>query len=123
MPAGRDIQDRAFRFACQIVATAEGLIRSGGAVAHLARQLLDAGTSIGANLEEATGAQSKRDFIAKAAIAYKEARETYFWLRLITATTKPLPADMPGLCAECNELVAILNAILRRARSSPTRGE
>ncbi|MFK7900074.1 MAG: four helix bundle protein [Cyclobacteriaceae bacterium] len=49
----------------------------------LGRQLLRSGTSIGANIEEAQGAISKKDFIAKIHISYKEARETHYWLRLL----------------------------------------
>jgi len=49
----------------------------------LSKQLLRAGTSIGANVEEASAAQSRKDFAAKMAISSKEARETHYWLRLI----------------------------------------
>src|SRR5690554_3967472 len=50
----------------------------------ISKQLLRSGTSIGANVEEAIAAQSKRDFISKMAIASKEARETKYWLRLLS---------------------------------------
>ena len=49
----------------------------------LSKQILKSGTSIGANIEESIGGQSQRDFFAKMNIAYKEARETHYWLRLI----------------------------------------
>ncbi len=49
----------------------------------LSKQILKSGTSIGANVEEADGAQSKKDFLSKMSIAYKEARETDYWLRLL----------------------------------------
>ena len=52
----------------------------------LSKQLLRAGTSVGANIEEAIGGQSEKDFFAKLTIAYKEARETHYWLRLLTDT-------------------------------------
>ena len=48
----------------------------------LSKQILKSGTSIGANVEEAIGAQSEKDFLNKLSIAYKEARETHYWLRL-----------------------------------------
>lgn len=48
--------------------------------------MLRAGTSIGANIEEAIGGQSEKDFFAKLTIAYKEARETHYWVRLLTDT-------------------------------------
>ena len=50
----------------------------------LGKQLLRSGTSIGANVHEAQGAQSKADFIAKMSIAHKEAKECVYWLRLFS---------------------------------------
>lgn len=52
----------------------------------LGRQVLRSGTSIGANIEEGIGGQSKADFISKMNIAYKEARETNYWIRLLCDT-------------------------------------
>ncbi len=119
----RDIQDRAFRFACRLVGACERLVRRGGVAALIGRQLAAAGTSIGANLEEASGAQSRPDFIAKVSIALKEARETHYWLRLVIATQHPVPADASALGHESDELVAILTAIVRNARSKRTESE
>ncbi|WP_316931979.1 four helix bundle protein [Hymenobacter sp. DG25B] len=53
---------------------------------QLADQIRRSGTSIGANLEEALGGLSRKDFIAKCGISYKEARETLYWLRLLRDT-------------------------------------
>jgi len=80
----------------------------------LAAQLVDSGTSIGANLEEADAAQSRADFISKCSIALKEARESHYWLRLMRATRK---IDNETLLAEWNELVAILTTIVRKTRA------
>jgi four helix bundle protein len=52
----------------------------------ISKQLLRCGTSIGANVEESVGGISKKDFIAKMQIAYKEARETRYWIRLLLET-------------------------------------
>src|SRR6266699_82144 len=79
------IQERSFEFACRIVRLTEHLHRKSFAARVISRQLLNAGTSVGANLEEATAAQSKPDFISKCSIAAKEARETRYWLRLLVA--------------------------------------
>ncbi|MDX1903732.1 MAG: four helix bundle protein [Thermonemataceae bacterium] len=49
----------------------------------LSKQLLRSGTSIGANTEEAVGGLSKADFIARLGIAYKEARESVYWIKLL----------------------------------------
>jgi four helix bundle protein len=107
----------------RLVAVCELLIRRGGSAALIARQLADAGTSIGANLEEACGAQSRPDFTAKVSIALKEARETRYWLRLVIATQQPVPADASALGRESDELVAILTVILRNARSKRTESQ
>ena len=63
MSARHDIQARTFALACRIIDFCRQLARSGYVVRRLASQLLDAGTSIGANLEEADAAQTKRDFL------------------------------------------------------------
>lgn len=82
----------------------------------LADQLLRSGTSVGANVEEAHGNQSKSDFIAKMSIATQEARETNYWLRLLAAS-EVVPADnLADLADESNQLVAILTTIVKRSR-------
>jgi four helix bundle protein len=79
------IQDKSFAFEVRIV-NAHKFLQKESLEFILSKQLLRSGTSIGANIEEAIGAQSKADFIPKLSIAYKEARETKYWLRLLFAT-------------------------------------
>jgi four helix bundle protein len=116
---GPEINERAFRFGCRAVQLYGSLRKAGGAAWEIAPQLLHAATSIGANLEEATGGQSKRDFIAKVCIALKEAREARFWLRLISVSgllpSNAVAADLQ----EVNEIVAVLITIVRRAKEPP----
>jgi len=84
----------------------------------LSNQLLKAGTSIGANVQEATAAESKKDFIHKMAIASKEARETSYWLQLIRHSGK----DYSGLqhcIEEVNHIINILTKIVKTAKSRP----
>ena len=90
-PKEKEIQQRAFSFACRIIKLYQFLAKQRGVGEVLGRQVLRSGTSIGANLEEAMAGQSKADFISKCNIALKEARETHFWLRLFKET-KALPA-------------------------------
>jgi four helix bundle protein len=85
----RDIEERAFALAREVVELCERLSEQSPTRRVLAAQLAKAGTSIGANLEEAVAGQSRADFVAKTAIALKEARETLYWLRLVAATTEP----------------------------------
>ncbi len=114
--ATRDIADRSFAFACRTLKLCDLLLKRGGAPALIARQLGDSATSIGANLEESKGAQSRADFIAKAFVALKESRESYYWLRLAEAVATPLPNDTLPLRIEAGELVAILTTIVKNAR-------
>jgi four helix bundle protein len=85
------------------------------------RELLKAGTSIGANTSESAGAQSRRDFIAKFQIALKEGKETVFWLRLLKHTRPDLGVRVDVLQRECDEIVSILVASLRTAKANQTR--
>ena len=81
----------------------------------LGKQLLRAGTSVGANVEEATAAQSKRDFIAKMSISLKEARETNYWLRLLKRTGY---ISKDELILESEEIMNILGAIIRTSKKN-----
>ena len=81
-----DVRERAFDFAVRIVKLCKYLEKNSSVSRNVIMQLLDAGTSVGANLEEAKAGQSTADFIHKNAIALKEARESNYWLRLILAT-------------------------------------
>jgi four helix bundle protein len=72
------IEDRTYRFALRVIKLVQAMPKEvAGSV--LARQLLRAATSIGANVEEALAAESKRDFTHKMGIAHKEAREAHYW--------------------------------------------
>jgi four helix bundle protein len=74
----RDIAERTFAFGVATVKFTRQLSRTPGVDRAMANQLMRSGTSIGANIEEAQGAQSKKDFICKNFIALKEARETRY---------------------------------------------
>jgi four helix bundle protein len=116
------IQQRSFDFACRIVQLADYLHRRSFASRVIARQLLNAGTSIGANLEEASAAQSKPDFISKCSIASKEARETRYWLRLLQACHLVSAKRISPLTMEAGEIVAIITTIVKNAEASKNRG-
>lgn len=82
----------------------------------LFKQLVRSATSIGANAEEAQGGQSKRDFVAKLYISYKETRETHYWLRLLSDTGYIKREEATSLLQDCKELLKILTAILKSAK-------
>lgn len=77
----------------------------------LSKQILRSGTSIGANFEEAHGAQSDLDFQAKISIAYKEARETSCWLRLLKASNYLTEKQFNSIYPDCEELIKITTSI------------
>ena len=97
------IQEKSYHFSLRIISLYRRLYKQREFV--ISRQLLRCGTSIGANVEEALGSYSRKDFHFKMVIAFKEARETHYWLRLIRDA---------GLSGE--ELLRILKAITRRTR-------
>jgi four helix bundle protein len=113
---GQDIRDRAFEFACDVVRFCDDLFRGGGIGRVLAPQLVRCGTSIGANLEEARGGESRRDFVSKCSIALKEARESQFRLRVADRCQLGPKGKAASLAQEAGELAAILGAIVRNAR-------
>ncbi len=111
-----DLKERSFLFALRIVKLCQSLDGDAGVSRTLARQLLRCGTSIGANLEEAHGSQSKADFAAKIAIACKEARETHYWLRLLAASEVVNQDRLHNLTDESSQLIAILTTIAKKRR-------
>lgn len=84
----------------------------------LMRQLLRCGTSIGANVEDAAGAQTKKDFNAKMHIAYKEAREAHYWLRLLQDAEVVQSSDVKSLMDDGMELRKILGAITKKSQET-----
>ena len=116
-----NIQDRSFEFALRIVQLHEYLCTKRGAARVIARQMLKSGTSVGANLEEASSAQSKPDFISKCSIAAKEARETRYWLRLLTGCKSVNQPQIVPLIEESGQIVAVITTIVKNAESSARR--
>jgi four helix bundle protein len=112
----RDIECRTFEFALRVVRLCHKLGDTPGVGRTLAQQLLRAGTSIGANVEEAQAGQSRADFINKLNIALKEAREAHYWLRLLSGSNLIEPTLLAPITQEADELKKILGAIVRNAR-------
>lgn len=83
----------------------------------LSKQVLRSGTSIGANVEEALGGLSKRDFAAKMSIAYKEARETSYWLRLLRDTDYLDDRSFHSIHEDCQEMLRILYTIVTTSKA------
>ena len=111
-----DLQERTFQFATRVVKLCKVLDDSPGVSRTLAKQLLRSGTSIGANVEEGQGSQSKADFVSKYSIACKEARETHYWLRLLVASELIPESRLSELIDESNQLIAILTTIIKKTK-------
>ena len=118
-----NIRERTFEFSVQVVLFFRQLSTAHESTRLIAKQLLDAATSVGANIEEADGGQTKPDFRAKIAVARKEAKETVYWLRLLAATDPPLRPKVLMLLDEANQIAAIISAIKRNSEKSNDRGE
>jgi len=115
-----DIRERAFAFAVRIVKLTQFLENYSQVSKTLIHQLLDSGTSIGANLEEAQAGQSKADFIHKNSISLKESREANYWLRLILATTsfdESVAKGIKELENESDEIARIIGSIIISAKN------
>lgn len=84
----------------------------------LSKQLLRCGTSIGANIEEAIGGQTEKDFFAKLTISYKEARETHYWIRLLKDTSYLSNEEAQSLLIDIEELLRIIGSIQKTLRKS-----
>ena len=110
MKTGNLIQTKTFAFAIRIV-NASKFLKNEKREFILSKQILRSGTSIGANVEEGIGAQSKADFISKFSIAYKEARETSYWLRLLCATDYLSKEMSDSLINDVEEICRIIGKI------------
>jgi len=112
---GDELADRLLDFTVQVIALASRLPRD-AAGRHIAGQMVEAGTSVGAHYEAARGAESKADFVHKLGVALKECRETRYWLRVVDRA-KMLPGDSPtALLSEAGELCAILGQSILTAK-------
>lgn len=110
-----DICERTFQFAVRIVQMAKTMPR-GIASEVITRQLVRSGTGVGANVEEAQGAGTRKDFARKMNIARDEARETHYWLRLVKETGLLKADRMAAIIPEAEELSRVLTTIVQRTR-------
>ena len=105
------IQQKSFAFGIRII-KAYKYLRSEKQEFVLSKQMLRAGTSIGANIEESIGGQSKADFLSKLSIAYKDARETNYWLKLLKATEFLTPEMADSFLADSDAICRLIGKIL-----------
>ena len=110
------IHEKSFHFALEVIELFKLLQAEHEYV--LSKQLLRSGTSIGANVEEALAGQSRRDFLAKMAMASKEARETRYWLVLLQKSNLT-KIELDRAIKDNEELIRILTSIVKTTAESP----
>lgn len=115
MKSDNIILTKTFDFAVRIINLYKHLSANKKGVV-VAKQLLRSGTSIGANTEEAVGAQTRKDFYSKFSIAYKEARESRYWIKLLIATSDLTEKESTTLLSDIDEINKIIASILFTTR-------
>jgi four helix bundle protein len=110
------IVTRSFQFSLSILQLYKDLIKNKEFI--ISRQLLRCATSVGANIEEAGAASSRKDFIAKMTIASKEAREARYWLRLLDEDKFIKDYDLSEMISEINQIINILTKIVKTTQEN-----
>ncbi|MDP2933455.1 MAG: four helix bundle protein [bacterium] len=110
------VKEKSFTFAVRIIKLAAWLKKNNHF--ELSQQIIRAGTSIGANVEEALAGQSRKDFVAKMAIASKEARETNYWLRLLIKSGVLSEKICGSILSESEEIIKLLTSIVKTCQAT-----
>jgi len=116
MKTENPIQTKSYAFALRIVKLYRYLCDEKKEFV-LSKQIVRSGTSIGSNVEEAIGGQSNKDFVSKMSIAYKEARETHYWLRLLRDSDILDAQHAESVIEDCEELLKLSGSIIRTTKS------
>ena len=114
----KDLLDRTFKFSVRVLKLSSKLPKNPAGYA-LANQIVRSGTSIGANLQEAQSAHTRKDFANKISICVKEARETAYWIDLIVESELISKNKLTNLRQECEELIKILVSVSKKLKLTP----
>lgn len=114
---GNPILIKTENFAVRIVKMARYLQRKQHEY-EISKQVKRSGTSIGANVVEAHSGSSKKDFLAKTYIAFKECNETRYWLRILHRTDYLQDSEFDSIYAEAEEISKMLNAIIKTTKGN-----
>jgi four helix bundle protein len=120
MKSDNVVVDKSYRFALRIIKLYQYTVHVKKEYV-LARQILRCGTSIGANVEEAVGGFSRREFAAKMSIAYRETRETKYWLRLLRDSQIIEPKPISSLLSDNEQLLKLIGTIVKTTRQKPLK--
>jgi four helix bundle protein len=110
-----DLEERTLTFARSVVSFCKKLPRS-VIDGEIAKHLVRAETSVGANYIEANEALSKKDFLMRVKICRKEAKESGYWLKLLEISNTPLRQEQELLLKECTELMKIFSSIVTKSQ-------
>ena len=112
-PGHYDLEERTFRFAKEVIASVHSLPKTISNI-EIARQLVRAAGSVGANYIEANESLGRKDFLMKVRISRKESKESRYWLQLATCD-EAAEGTRQKLVQESTELMKIFGAILRNS--------
>lgn len=115
MKTENKILELTFEFSLSIIELYKTLVEKKEFV--ISKQLLRSGTSIGANVEESTASQTKKEFVTKMSIASKEARETRYWLRLLEKS-KLINFDYQSYLLSIDHIINILTKIVKTSQEN-----
>jgi len=116
-PYGNAVLEKSFKFSIRIIKLFKHIKQKDRDIEPILKQVLRSGTSIGANITEAQGAITKKDFINKLHIALKEARETEYWLELLTATNYITKKEFESINSDSKEIIKLLTSILKSLKA------
>lgn len=117
MSANSILGSKSLAFGKRIAKCYQYLLKN-GKERSLPNQLLRCGTSIGANVREGLSAQSKKDFVSKMGIALKEAKETNYWLEIMTDADYFTPIEYQSLKMDNDELIAMLTSTIKSTKDN-----
>lgn len=117
VPRENLIKAKSFDFAVRIVNLRKTLYKEREEYI-MSKQLLRSGTSIGANIEEGISAFSRKEFIVKLQISYKEAFETFYWIKLLFKTDYINESEYKSLEKDIEEIIKILTSILKTSKTN-----
>lgn len=110
------VLDKSYQLALDVIELSKRV--SNQEVEHIIiKQLIRSGTSVGANLQESVGGRSKKDFLNKLYIAYKEARESLYWMNLLKDSHYISIEEYSKIGKQLDEIIRILGASIRTTRA------
>jgi len=121
MKSENAIQQKSFDFGLRIIKLND-FLKANHVDDVLCKQVLRSGTSIGANVEEAIGAQTRNEFYSKLTIAYKEARETKYWIGQLGGSCKINRKLADSFLNDCEEILKLIGSIQKTLKSGDDKG-